>query len=93
MSTFLKKAGMLVSYQGLIAGGWEAIKSAYHKVFRRFHRLDPRIIIRRLRLWLRFQPIGLTGRWVEAYGSESRLTQIKIRLKAHIHKAQRKICS
>jgi len=29
--------------------------------------------IRRLRLWLRFQPIGLTGRWVEAYGSESRL--------------------
>ncbi len=29
--------------------------------------------VRRLRLWLRFQPIGLTGRWVEAYGSESRL--------------------
>jgi len=37
--------------------------------------------IRRLRLWLRFQPIGLTGRWVEAYGSESRFTQI-LKLKA-----------
>ena len=32
--------------------------------------------VRRLRLGLRFQPIGLTGRWVEAYGSESRFSQI-----------------
>ena len=29
-----------------------------------------------MRLWLRFQPIGLTGSWVEAYGPESRFAQI-----------------
>jgi hypothetical protein len=34
------------------------------------------MVIRRLRLWLRFQPIGLIGRWVEAYGSESRLRRL-----------------
>ena len=40
---------------------------------RLIHRLNN---IRRLRLRLRSQSIGLTGRWVEAYGSESRLTQM-----------------